>query len=85
LVHLRYLLTLPPYILDLSSSDFYLFTHLKQFVGGTRMRTGEEVKKMVKDWFSGLRCRISAMQTYTETRHSIQVPESSRGFCRRLV
>jgi histone-lysine N-methyltransferase SETMAR len=44
----------PPYSLDLTPSDFHLFTHLKQFLGSTRMVTSEEVKKAVKDWFSGL-------------------------------
>jgi hypothetical protein len=27
---------------------------MKQFLGGTRMRCVEDVKKMIKDWFSGL-------------------------------
>jgi hypothetical protein len=27
---------------------------LKQFLGSTRMRSDEEVKRTVKDWFSGL-------------------------------
>jgi hypothetical protein len=27
---------------------------LKQFLGGTRMGSDEDVKKTVKDWFSGL-------------------------------
>jgi hypothetical protein len=27
---------------------------LKQFLDGTRMGSNEEMKKMVKDWFSGL-------------------------------
>jgi hypothetical protein len=38
----------------MAASDFQLFTHLKQFFGGTCMGSDEEVKKMVKDWFSGL-------------------------------
>jgi hypothetical protein len=33
---------------------FNLFAHLKQFLGGTRMRSDEQVKKMIKDWFSVL-------------------------------
>jgi histone-lysine N-methyltransferase SETMAR len=44
----------PPYSPDLAPSDFHLFTHLKQFLGGTRMGSNEEVKKTVKDWFNGL-------------------------------
>jgi hypothetical protein len=56
----RYLLTLPVTFLhppngpDLAPSDFHLFTHLKQFLGGTCMGNDEEVKKTVKDWFNGL-------------------------------
>jgi hypothetical protein len=30
-----------------------LFIHLKQFLASTRMGSDEEVKKMVKDWFTG--------------------------------
>jgi hypothetical protein len=37
-----------PYILDLAPSDFHLFTHLKQFLGGTHMGSHEEIKKTVK-------------------------------------
>jgi hypothetical protein len=43
----------PPYSPDLGPSDFHLFTHLNQFLGGTRMRS-DKVKKTVKHWFSGL-------------------------------
>jgi hypothetical protein len=42
-----------PYILSMVESDFHLFTHLEQFLGGTYMGWDEEMK-MVKDWFSGL-------------------------------
>jgi hypothetical protein len=31
----------PPYSLDLAQSEFHLFTHLKQFLGRTRMSTNE--------------------------------------------
>jgi hypothetical protein len=44
----------PPYRLDMDPSDFHLFTHLKQFLGSTHMGSDEEVKRTVKDWFSGL-------------------------------
>jgi hypothetical protein len=44
----------PPYSSDLSSSDFHLFTHLKQFLGSIHLGRNEGVKEMVKDWFSGL-------------------------------
>jgi hypothetical protein len=33
---------------------FHLFTHLEQFLVGMRMGSDEEVKKTIKDWFSGL-------------------------------
>jgi histone-lysine N-methyltransferase SETMAR len=42
------------YSLDMAPSDFHLFTHLEQFLGSTCMGSNEEVKKTVKDWFSGL-------------------------------
>jgi histone-lysine N-methyltransferase SETMAR len=45
---------LPSYSPDLAPSDFYLFTHLNQFLGSMRTRSNEDVKKMDKDWFSGL-------------------------------
>jgi hypothetical protein len=36
---------------DLFASDRHLFTHLKQFWGGTRMRSDEEMKKTgLVDW-----------------------------------
>jgi hypothetical protein len=60
LAHVHYLLTLPAtfssilYSPDLAQNDFHSFTHLKQFLGGTRMRSHEGVKKTVTDWFSGL-------------------------------
>jgi histone-lysine N-methyltransferase SETMAR len=44
----------PPYSLDLAPSDFHLFIHLKQFFDSMREGSDEEVKKTVKDWFSGL-------------------------------
>jgi histone-lysine N-methyltransferase SETMAR len=43
----------PPYSPDLAPSDFNLITHLKQFLGGMCIGGDEEVKKMVKDWFTG--------------------------------
>jgi hypothetical protein len=38
----------------MAPSDFLLFTHLEQFLGGTCTGSEEEVKKMVKDRFNGL-------------------------------
>jgi hypothetical protein len=43
-----------PTVQTLLPSDFHLLTHFKQFLGGTCMGNDEEVKMMVKDWFSGL-------------------------------
>jgi histone-lysine N-methyltransferase SETMAR len=45
---------LPPYSLDLAPSNFHLFTHLKQFLGGTGMGSNEDVKKTVRDRFNRL-------------------------------
>jgi hypothetical protein len=39
----------PPYIQDLAPSDFYVFTPLKQFLGGMHIGSDKEVKKKVKD------------------------------------
>jgi histone-lysine N-methyltransferase SETMAR len=44
----------PLYSLNLAQSDFHLFTHLKQFLGGTRMGSDEEGMKMVRDKLNGL-------------------------------
>jgi hypothetical protein len=43
----------PSHSPDLAQSDFHLFTHLKQFLNGTRMRR-DGAKKTVKDWFNEL-------------------------------
>uniref|UniRef100_A0A1Y1L879 Mos1 transposase HTH domain-containing protein n=1 Tax=Photinus pyralis TaxID=7054 RepID=A0A1Y1L879_PHOPY len=40
----------PPYSPDLAPSDFHLFPKLKQALGGTRFRTGEELQDMVRTW-----------------------------------
>jgi hypothetical protein len=44
----------PPYSLDPAASVSPLFTHSKQFLGGTCKGSDEEVKKTVKDWFNRL-------------------------------
>jgi hypothetical protein len=59
-----------PYSSDLAPSYFRLFMHLKLFLGSTRMGRNEEVKKMVKDWFSGL-AQISMMQAYRNLSHDM--------------
>ncbi|XP_031351026.1 uncharacterized protein LOC116176548 [Photinus pyralis] len=40
----------PPYSPDLAPSDFHLFPKLKQALGGTRFRTGQELQDMVRTW-----------------------------------
>jgi hypothetical protein len=36
----------PPYSPDLAPSDLHLFTHVKKFLGRTRMGSDEELKKI---------------------------------------
>jgi hypothetical protein len=59
----------PLYSPDLAPSDFHWFTHLKQFLGRTRMRSDEDAKKKVKDWFSGLEADF--YDSDTQTHHTI--------------
>jgi hypothetical protein len=40
--------------LNLAPSDFHLFTHLKQFYGGTFFGSDEETKNKVKEQLTGL-------------------------------
>lgn len=42
----------PPYSPDLAPSDFHLFRYLKEFLGGKRFETDDEVKETVEDWLS---------------------------------
>ncbi|GFU10984.1 uncharacterized protein TNCV_4658161 [Trichonephila clavipes] len=42
----------PPYSPDLAPSDFLLFRSLKEFLGGKRFDTADEVKEEVQDWLS---------------------------------
>jgi histone-lysine N-methyltransferase SETMAR len=44
----------PPYSPDLAPSDFHLFPKRKEFLGGRRIATDEEVKETVTDWLNGL-------------------------------
>ncbi|KAJ4446928.1 hypothetical protein ANN_13629 [Periplaneta americana] len=44
----------PPYSPDLAPSDFQLFTKLKDFLGGTRFGSDEELKKTVNTWLNEL-------------------------------
>jgi len=46
--------SIPGYSPDLALSDFRLFSILKEFLGGIRFKSDEEVKDDVKKWLSGL-------------------------------
>jgi histone-lysine N-methyltransferase SETMAR len=46
---------------DLAPSDFHLFRTLKEFLGGRRFKSDEEVKDAIKEWLNGL-----AMEVYDE-------------------
>jgi histone-lysine N-methyltransferase SETMAR len=59
----------PPYSPDLVPSDFHLFTHLKQFLGGTCICSDEEVKMTVKHWFNGLAADFSDAGTQKLITH----------------
>ncbi|KAJ4434357.1 hypothetical protein ANN_22916 [Periplaneta americana] len=43
-----------PYSPDLAPCDFYLFTKLKDFLGGTRFGSDEELKKTLNTWLNEL-------------------------------
>jgi hypothetical protein len=47
-----------PYSADLAPSDFHLFPKMKEFWGGKRMATDEEVKETARDWLNGLTADI---------------------------
>jgi histone-lysine N-methyltransferase SETMAR len=48
----------PAYSPDLTPSDFHLFPKLKEFVGGRRFKSDEEVKDAVKEWLNGLAAEV---------------------------
>jgi hypothetical protein len=43
---------------DLVPSDFHLFPTLKEFLGGRRFISDEEVKDAVKQWLNGLAAEV---------------------------
>jgi histone-lysine N-methyltransferase SETMAR len=43
---------------DLAPSNFHLFRKLKEFLGGRRFRSDEEVQDAVKEWLNGLAAEI---------------------------
>jgi hypothetical protein len=48
----------PAYIPDLAPSDFHLFPKFKEFLGGSRFKSDEEVKDAVKEWLNGLTAEV---------------------------
>jgi hypothetical protein len=56
----------PPYSPDLAESDFDLFIHLKQFLGGMSMGSDGKAKKGSMDWW-----QISMMQAYGNSSHNM--------------
>jgi hypothetical protein len=42
----------------LAPSDFRLFPKLKDFLGGRRFKSDEEVKDAVKEWLNGLAAEV---------------------------
>ena len=42
----------PPYSPDLAPSDFYLFLHLKKFLGGKRFDDEDDLKDAVQKWLT---------------------------------
>jgi histone-lysine N-methyltransferase SETMAR len=42
----------PAYSPDLAPSDFHLFPKLKEFLGGRRFKSDEEVKDAIKEWLN---------------------------------
>jgi histone-lysine N-methyltransferase SETMAR len=43
---------------DLVPSDFHFYTQLKEFLGGRRFKSDEEVKDAVKEWLNGLAAEV---------------------------
>jgi hypothetical protein len=43
---------------DLAPSYFHLFPKLKEFLGGRRFKSDEEVKDAVKEWLQGLAAEV---------------------------
>jgi histone-lysine N-methyltransferase SETMAR len=43
---------------DLAPSDFHLFPKLKEFFGGRRFKSDEEVRDAVKEWLNGLAAEV---------------------------
>jgi histone-lysine N-methyltransferase SETMAR len=48
----------PAYSPDLAPSDFHFLPKLKEFLGGRRFKSDEEVKDAVKVWLNGLAAEV---------------------------
>jgi histone-lysine N-methyltransferase SETMAR len=48
----------PEYSPDLAPSDFHFLPKLKEFLGGRRFKSDEEVKDAVKVWLNGLAAEV---------------------------
>jgi histone-lysine N-methyltransferase SETMAR len=48
----------PAYSPDLAPSDFHLLQKLKEFLGGRRFKSDEEVNDVVKEWLNGLAAEV---------------------------
>jgi histone-lysine N-methyltransferase SETMAR len=49
----------PAYSPDLAASDFHLFPKLREFLGGRRFKSDEEVKDAVEEWLNGLAAEVN--------------------------
>jgi hypothetical protein len=48
----------PAYSPDLALSYFHLFPKFKEYLGGIRFKSDEEVKDAVKEWLNGLAAEV---------------------------
>ncbi|GFY08860.1 histone-lysine N-methyltransferase SETMAR [Trichonephila clavipes] len=80
----------PPYSPDLAPSDFNLFCYLKEFIGGRRFDTADEVKEEVQDWLSsqaadvydlGIQKLVERYDTHTNVQTNMEI----RKGCKKAV
>ncbi|GFY23973.1 uncharacterized protein TNCV_4896541 [Trichonephila clavipes] len=57
----------PPYSPDMAQSDFRLFRYLKEFLGGKRFDTADEVKE-VQDWLSSQAADVYELENQSQCR-----------------
>jgi histone-lysine N-methyltransferase SETMAR len=48
----------PAYSPDLAPSDLHLFPKFKEYLGGRRFKSDEEVTDAVKEWLNGLAAEV---------------------------